>query len=503
LIRLALLGSVATLAAIAPPASAGIWTEIPSGTTQNITAIEYQSATRLWFTTAGGAIFTRKPDGSFKQTRPPGGVPLNDIEFQAGGQIGLAAGNGGLLLRSIDGGASWSPVPLPMASDVSCKGPAPIGDINAVRFAGNQRAWLFGSGQAILRSQPGDPMLVGHEWGDANRDTKGTASAADDTCRIKAYNDEGFADAFFVPSNPSVGSIVEGDYSKVFFTSNNLQSAGQEKAGEAGNAGTPGRVLAGDPENPNRMWSVNAQPYGRSTTAYTFDGWQTSAMFAIANPNAREFPQMGPADVDFAGGTVLAAGDAGLILRSIGGVTFFYDSADGELATQRWNAVGLASGADGAVGGDGGRLALTTAANALPVLEPVATPVPTPAATPVATPTPTVTPQPKPKDTRALPVLKGSTGTARIVGGKVRIVVRGKLKAASGCSGSVVLTVKKGKTLLTARTARVGTKCTFNKTISLSRKKVGAAKKLAVTVRFGGNTVLKPTSQNVTVRVKR
>ena len=300
-----------------------------------------------------------------------------------------------------------------------------------------------------------------------------------------------------MPSNPYVGYFLEGDYSKVFFSSNNLQSAGQEKAGAAGNAGTPGRVLAGDPENPNRMWSVNAQPYGRSTTAYTFDGWQTSASFGIGNPDAREFPQTGPADVDFAGGTVLAAGDAGLILRSTGGATFFYDSAGGELATQRWNAVGLASGVDGAVGGDGGRLAVTTAANVLPVPEPVATPVPTP----VATPTPTVTPQPK--DTRAQPVLKGSTGGAKIVGGKVRVVVRGKLKASSGCSGSVVLTVKKGKTLLTARTARVGKKCTFNKTISLSRKKVGAAKKLVITVRFGGNTVLKPTSQNVTVRVKR
>jgi hypothetical protein len=293
-----------------------------------------------------------------------------------------------------------------------------------------------------------------------------------------------------VPSNPNVGYILEGDFSKVVFTSNNLGSAGAEKAGAAGNAGTPGRVLAGDPENPNRMWSVNAQPYGRSTTAYTFDGWATSASFAIGNPSAREFPDVGPADVDFAGGTVLAAGDAGLILNSTDGATFFHVAADGVLATQRWNAVGLANGTDGAVGGDGGRLALTTSANVLPAVPPV------------ATPTPTATPQP-PKDTRAQPVLAGNTGSAKVVGGKVRIVVRGQLKAASGCSGSVVLTVKKGKTLLTARTARVGAKCTFAKTISLSRAKVGRAKKLVVTVRFGGNTVLKPTSQNVTVRVKR
>ena len=62
----------------------------------------------------------------------------------------------------------------------------------------------------------------------------------------------------------------------------------------------------------------------------------------------REFPKAGPADVDFAGGTVLAAGDAGLVLNSVDGATFFYNGADGALATQRWNAVGLASGVDGA-----------------------------------------------------------------------------------------------------------------------------------------------------------
>src|SRR4051794_30782785 len=82
-------------AVMADSAAAGIWTEIPSGTTQSITAIEYQSPTRFWFTTTAGAIYTRQPDGSFLMTRAPSGAALNDIEFQAGGPIGLAVGNGG------------------------------------------------------------------------------------------------------------------------------------------------------------------------------------------------------------------------------------------------------------------------------------------------------------------------------------------------------------------------------------------------------------------------
>jgi hypothetical protein len=44
--------------AMAGPASAGIWSEIPTGTTEEISAIEYQSDTRFWFTTKSGSIYT-------------------------------------------------------------------------------------------------------------------------------------------------------------------------------------------------------------------------------------------------------------------------------------------------------------------------------------------------------------------------------------------------------------------------------------------------------------
>src|SRR5215218_1732143 len=45
------------LGAMAGPASAGIWSEIPSGTTEEITAIEYQGADRFWYATGSGKIF--------------------------------------------------------------------------------------------------------------------------------------------------------------------------------------------------------------------------------------------------------------------------------------------------------------------------------------------------------------------------------------------------------------------------------------------------------------
>jgi hypothetical protein len=234
-------------------------------------------------------------------------------------------------------------------------------------------------------------------------------------------------------------------------------------------------VLAGDPANPNRMWSVNAQPYGRSTTAVTFDGWQTASAFAIGNPSVREFPQVGPADVDFAGGTVLAAGDSGLIMNSVDGKTFFY--MDSPLATSRWNAVGLASAVDGAVGGDGGRLVVTGAANSIPV---------TPVATPVPTPVPTSTPTPPRADTK----FTGVKVRAR----RGRVTVRGKLAGAPSCSGSIAVRAR-GVT----RTAALKPACTFSRSFRLARR----VKKVMVELRFAGNTVSKPASRNVTVRMKR
>ncbi len=127
-------------------------------------------------------------------------------------------------------------------------------------------------------------------------------------------------------------------------------------------------MIAGDPTNPSRMWSVNARPYGRSTTAYTRDGWQTAEWFEIGNDTrTRRSRTPGPADVDYSGGTVLAAGDT----RDSSSTPPTASSSStttptGALATQRWNAVGLASATEGAIGGDNGKLALTSAANFIP-----------------------------------------------------------------------------------------------------------------------------------------
>lgn len=368
-------------AAATENAAAGIWTEIPTGTAETITAIEYQSPTRFWFTTSSGAIYTRRPDGSFARTRPPSGVPLNDIEFQTDRPIGLAVGNGGQVMRSTDHGQTWTAVtgiPVSRATGfwIDCTTSEPLHDVSSVRFAGPERAWIFAAGSQVATSQPSDPRRVGETstWTDANRDV-------DDSCKLPLpiYN-RGYADAFFIPWNPGTGYIVAANAS-VFLTSNNLATPGLLKPATAGHR------LAGDPQDPSRMWS--------SSGDHTRDGWHTDTGWKLGNPSARVYPRTGPADVAFADGTVLAAGSTGLVLDSVDGETFYYNSADGALETHRWNAASLANATHGAIGGDNGKLAVTTQADFVPPPPPPPPPDPPTKPRPKATPAPTTAPAPR------------------------------------------------------------------------------------------------------------
>lgn len=351
-------------------AAASMWTEVASGTTHDITGIEYQASDRFWYVTAAGEIFKRRVNGSFERRYGPSSVPLNDIEFQPDGLIGSAVGNGGQVLRSTDGGESWASVntggqPIPVSDKgnfPNCKSSDPLGDVNSVRFAGTDRVYIFAEGAQLARSAPVNPENVGSvgTWVDANRDTHGTPSATDDTCKV-APGSGGIDDGFFVPSNPDVGYICTAFLGKVYFTNSNLDAAASKKADDCGNGSSPNRHMTGDPENPNRMWAVSPGGSTPSFTRYTDDGWQTSQNFKIGNAGQRSFAN--PYDVDFAGGTVLVAGESGMILNSVNGRKFFYNDKPGSLSATDWRSVGLASATKGAVGGVGGKLITTGLAN--------------------------------------------------------------------------------------------------------------------------------------------
>jgi PKD domain-containing protein len=552
------------LGAMAGPASAGIWSEIPSGTTEEITAIEYRGGDQFWFTTGSGKIFKRV-GGTFQQKYSGPGVVFRDIEFDASGVIGLAVGTNGRLARSTNGGDTWAAVPLPASGhptdETNCGVNLPAGDLDSVRIDGLGRAWIVGSGSQIWRS-PNTGLLLGTGFVAAN-DGVGAA------CAIAGRD---FDAMVFIPGDPG-GYFIAKSFGQVFFSSDPFTTSAAEKLGAAGNGFTTLRRAVGDPSNTNRMWAVTPGNGGTSYVKRTIDGWGSELEWAIGNPDKREFSNA--YDIDYAGGTVLTAGAGGMVLHSIDGEHFYYDDADGVIATQDWRAVSVADGSNGAIGGTNGKLAVTTAANVTPdVTKPTGTisgPTSANAGQPVtftlnaadtggsglnpasyawtsaglpntggnpatftfsspgfytvkvtfadnagnsetATHSITINKAPAGGGTPTVPVDftgRGNKLDAKIVGNRVRVRARGtiKLPAGASCSGKVKLTVKRKRTTLAQRSAKLkrkSGKCRFGKTIFIKRSKVGrSTTRLRLKVSITGNTALKFAPLTKTLVIKK
>src|SRR5688572_5515832 len=138
--------AVLTLGTGAASADAATWTEIPSGTTEEITAVEYRGGDQFWFTTANGKIF-RRVGGTFQQEYSQLGVVFRDIEFDAAGTVGLAVGTNGAVARTTNGGADWLPVGLPQSgnplSETECDDTKhDAGDLDTLAIDGTGRAWI-------------------------------------------------------------------------------------------------------------------------------------------------------------------------------------------------------------------------------------------------------------------------------------------------------------------------------------------------------------------------
>lgn len=368
-IAVVLVGTVLLGLGLAGQAQAATWTPVTSGTTEGITAVEYQGADRFWFATANGKIF-RQVGGSFQQVYSQPGVVFKDLEFQDGaGAVGFAVGTNGTVVRSANSGATWGPpITLTGGSQTdanNCSGAGqPLGDAESIRFAGNARAWIVAGGSQIFRTVVGATAAnVGSAAGGWTYINKN----GDGTCRVT----EDIDDLFPIPGSDSV-FFISKYFGTVFFSSNALISNAAKKSGSAGNGFQQTRRVAGDPANPNRMWAV--QPYGTGGSYYarTTDGWASDSGWTLADPDRGDFTK--GTDVDYAGGTVLAVGTAGQILESIDGATFYLDPASGPPATADWNAVSLANATNAAIGGVGGQLIVSTNASTVPdIVAPTAT----------------------------------------------------------------------------------------------------------------------------------
>jgi hypothetical protein len=554
------LGALGLAAAIAAPAQAASWTPVATGTTEDITAIEYQGADRFWFTTGSGKIFKRVGD-AFVQVENAPAVVFRDIEFQDGGNVGLAVGTNGGVYRSTNAGSTWDPVAILLNSHPTnpndCNEPAvqPLGDADSVNFNGDgTRAWVTATGSQIAVSA-GTNLTVGSAgmWTDANK--------SGSNCKVSGDVDDSF---------PVAGSdgvyFVGKSFGEMFFTANNLGSTASKKAAGAGNGFEATRRLAADPGNPNRQWSVAPNGGGGSYYKRTENGWSGADDWEIANPDAGSLTKAH--DVDSRGGTVVSVGEGGTILHSIDGRTFFHSPAAG--LTEDWHAVSVADGANAAVGGTNGKLVLSTTANVTPdIVKPTGTiagPASTPAGRPVAftlnaadeggsglnagsfawtsaglpgaSGNPATFTFPSPgfytvkvtfadnagntaEATRTIQVTKAVAGsgpgitfpsggaTAKIVGNRVRVRARGTVALPPGapCSGKVKLTVKKQRKTVAKRSVqlkRKSGKCRFGRTIFIKRSKIGrTTTRLRLKVAIKGNAALKIAPLTKTLVIKK
>jgi hypothetical protein len=194
-------------------------------------------------------------------------------------------------------------------------------------------------------------MTLGTGWEDAN-------GVPTSDCRVPRDID----DMFFVPGS-AAGYFIAKSFGQVYFTSNRLDTTAAPKGAIAGNGFQQQRRAVGDPANPNRMWTVYPGD-GISYVKRTTDGWNSELDWTLANRDRRELTK--PHDIDYASGTLVAAGDAGLIMLSTNGADFFFQDATGTITTQDWRAVSVANATNAAIGGTNGKLAVTSSANVLP-----------------------------------------------------------------------------------------------------------------------------------------
>lgn len=334
----------------AAPASATTWTEVPSGTTAEITAIDYQSDSRAWFATSDGRLF-RAAGGRFEQTGTVPGAVFADVAFQPGGNVGVAVTTDGDAYRSVNAGATWSgPMPLTLARR-SCSNGEGVGvrRLSAVFWANASTVYYVGGGGT---TQP--IVMRGTEPIVTPEHVNWTAPG----CKVGAGTDT-VTDGFALPSAPGTLRFVTDDFGAVFASSDALATSAAPFAGMTiGTGGVP--RLAVDPANPDRLW----------VTSTTGGGLTYAAAGPSRQPVRRAdtgLPVSGALyDVDYAGGTVVAVGDGGAIYTSLDGTTAHRQPATGALAGTGWRAVSLADGGAALVGGAGGALVKTTDANAVP-----------------------------------------------------------------------------------------------------------------------------------------
>lgn len=412
LVKLSSAAAAAVLCVLAAalPASAVTWEQVPSGTTQDILAIDYQDDSRAWFATSNGQIFTADANGTFVRRFDLPGVTFTDVAFRPDGRAGIATAADGTAYRSLDGGQSWSRLTLPIVRRgcLPVSTTAPIPALYAAAWAGDDTAYLVGGGAGSIISAS-DPVVVRVTGAAGGSPTAVDANWTGTACRVGTQNSR-VTDVFAVPGNPNALRFMSSWFGSVYASGDGLASIAQ-RLGETLNEAESFPRFAIDPDNPNRVWAVDHGNVhcNELCFAYSLSGGASKQRMVVENPT-RELRRY-LFDVAYAGGTTVAVGDNGEIFASTTTGIARDVRAGGALTGHGWRAVDVADGSRALVGGTGGVLLRTRDANATPDSPSPAVPTPLPGTDPGrpnASPAPT-----KPRARQASKPITRRTGSLR------------------------------------------------------------------------------------------
>jgi hypothetical protein len=329
-------------ATVSAPAHAGIWKPVPTGVSQTITSIEYRGGDNLWFTTSN-AIYKK---GSFTPQLNRPGTNFNAIAFSPNRTIGIAVGDAGVFYRF--NGSSWSLQPqlktYKHAWDGCPSSPStPVQADSAVVHDLTHVRWVDHDTVFILSERPGSLMRsddAGQTWREINR-------RPDLTCRIPGV----VKDVYVLPDNQQHMLFI-GDGS-LYHSSNGLTSTAAYRGGACGD-----RLRVND-DDPARMYVGGMGCY---RFGYSEDGGVHSAGPSMMNGSN----WISSHAFDSFGSTAIGVGNAGYVFNSITPTEAYLQPAGGQLATNDWRAVDLASASEGAVGGANGGLMVSDKLNTVP-----------------------------------------------------------------------------------------------------------------------------------------
>lgn len=448
--------TAAMVLALGPPrAEAVTWRPVVTGTGEAITAIDYRAPTELWFATDGGKVFVRQPDGSFALQASFSGYQLFDLAWRPSGDVALAGGDYGRLMRFASG--AWTAVNLADVSyDHACplkpqppyQRSTPTGEVTAVAWSSDNVAWaITDSWGQMLKS-----VDAGITWTDVNRHADGSCSLYGRVTDVAGL--PGSDDALFAEDDGGYARTVDGTTTRASFGS--LLAGCEHQVATVRIAIDPATAARVSGVGPCALstWAV-----GQGRGAIALDHNDGFAMRAVAA----------------APGLFLAVGDRGKLAETFDGKFALDIRARDILSQVDWQAVDLADRDHAAIGGKGGALALSDDVGP-----------------------------------HARVVLRGSGSsvTAHRRHGHVRIRIRAKawpplgITPAQACQGTVRVTVRHGRRRLAVRTVPLSPVCVFATTVGLSLRRVGGATRLSVSALFNGNSQLGGSGKTVRVRVR-